>query len=98
MWEVWLKQLVAGSLYTYGMNIGYSCRTKEVTILHASACAIRLLLIFTKWDDWSAIKEFQAFISNETQALSIEFKDNVVNPVPLDMDEIVMQVKVAVKK
>ena len=46
----------------------------------------------------SAIREYQAFISNETQALSIEFNDNVVNSVPLDMDEIVMQVKVAVKK
>src|SRR6185436_7629078 len=45
-----------------------------------------------------AIKEYQSFISNETQALSIEFKANVLDAVPLDMDELVMRVKVGVKK
>jgi isoleucyl-tRNA synthetase len=45
-----------------------------------------------------AIKEYQSFISNETQALSIEFKTNIPNAVPLDMDELVMHVKVGVKK
>jgi isoleucyl-tRNA synthetase len=44
-----------------------------------------------------AIKEYQSFISNETQALGIEFKDKVEGAVPLDMDDLVMQVKVAVK-
>ena len=46
----------------------------------------------------AAIKEHQAFIGNETQALSIEFKEHVTGAVPLDMDEWVMQVKVEVKK
>ncbi len=45
-----------------------------------------------------AIKEYHAFISNETQALSIEFKEKVMDAVSLDMDEWVMQVKVGVKK
>jgi isoleucyl-tRNA synthetase len=47
---------------------------------------------------FDAIKEHQSFISNETQALGIEFKEKVDGAVPLDMDEWVMQVKVAVKK
>jgi isoleucyl-tRNA synthetase len=46
----------------------------------------------------SAIKEHQVFISNETQALSIEFKEKVNNAVPLDIDELVMRVRVEVKK
>jgi isoleucyl-tRNA synthetase/very-short-patch-repair endonuclease len=46
----------------------------------------------------SAIKEHQLFISNETQALDIVFKEKVIGAVPLDMDEFVMNVKVGVKK
>jgi isoleucyl-tRNA synthetase len=46
----------------------------------------------------AAIKEHQLFISNETQALNIVFKDKVNDAVSLDMDEFVMNVKVGVKK
>jgi isoleucyl-tRNA synthetase len=45
-----------------------------------------------------AIQEHKAFISAETQALTIEFKSKLDGPVPLDMDEVVMQVRVSVKK
>jgi isoleucyl-tRNA synthetase len=45
-----------------------------------------------------AIQEHKAFISTETQALTIEFKPKLDGAVPLDMDEVVMQVKVSVKK
>jgi len=46
----------------------------------------------------TAIKEYQSFIKNETQALSIEFHNKIEGAVPLDIDELVMQVKVDVKK
>jgi isoleucyl-tRNA synthetase len=45
-----------------------------------------------------AIQEYKAFISTETQALNIEFKPKLDGAVPLEMDEVVMQVKVSVKK
>jgi isoleucyl-tRNA synthetase len=45
-----------------------------------------------------AIQEHKAFISTETQALTIEFKPKLDSAVPLDMDEVVMQVKISVKK
>jgi isoleucyl-tRNA synthetase len=46
----------------------------------------------------SAIHEHRSFIANETQALSIEFKEKVEDSVALDMDDLVMQVKVTVKR
>jgi len=45
-----------------------------------------------------AIQEHKAFISTETQALTIEFKPKLDGAVPLDMDEVVIHVKVSVTK
>ena len=46
----------------------------------------------------AAIKEHQLFISNETQSLGIGFKEKLEDAVPLDMDELILQVKVSIKK
>lgn len=44
----------------------------------------------------SAISEFKQYISTETQAVSLEIKDNVVNATEVDMDEQVLKVLIRV--
>lgn len=44
----------------------------------------------------SAISEFKQYISTETQAVSLEIKDNVVNATEVDMDEHVLKVLIRV--
>jgi isoleucyl-tRNA synthetase len=44
----------------------------------------------------SAISEFKQYISTETQAVSLEIKDNVVNATEVDMDEQVLNVLIRV--
>lgn len=44
----------------------------------------------------SAISEFKQYISTETQAVSLEIKDNVINATEVDMDEHVLKVLIRV--
>ncbi len=45
-----------------------------------------------------ALTEFKDYISTETQALSLELKDEVTDTTDVDMDEFVLRVKISVKK
>ncbi|MBL7859505.1 MAG: isoleucine--tRNA ligase [Cyclobacteriaceae bacterium] len=45
----------------------------------------------------AALTEFREYISTETQALTLEFKDHVSNPTEVDMDEFIVKVKIFVK-
>ncbi len=44
----------------------------------------------------AALTEFKDYISNETQALTLELKDNVTNGTEVDMDEFVLKVRISV--
>lgn len=46
----------------------------------------------------SAISEFKQYISTETQAVSLEIKDNVANAAEVDMDESILKVLIRVIK
>ncbi|RAW02780.1 isoleucine--tRNA ligase [Pseudochryseolinea flava] len=46
----------------------------------------------------AALTEFKEYISTETQALSLELKENLGNATEVDMDEFMLKVKVSVKK
>jgi isoleucyl-tRNA synthetase len=46
----------------------------------------------------SALTEFKEYISVETQALSLEFKDKLPDAAQVDMDEFMIKVKISLKK
>jgi isoleucyl-tRNA synthetase len=46
----------------------------------------------------AALTEFSDYISTETQALSLELKDTLVNATEVDMDEFMLKIKISVKK
>jgi isoleucyl-tRNA synthetase len=46
----------------------------------------------------AALTEFRDYISTETQALTLELRDNVANATEVDMDEFVLKVRITVKK
>ena len=46
----------------------------------------------------AALTEFKDYISTETQALTLELKDEVADATEVDMDEFVLKVKISVKK
>ena len=46
----------------------------------------------------SALNDFKEYISSETQALSLELKDVLVDATEVDMDEFVLKVSVEIKK
>ncbi|HEY9008518.1 MAG TPA: isoleucine--tRNA ligase [Ohtaekwangia sp.] len=46
----------------------------------------------------AALTEFKDYISTETQALSLELKENVADATPVDMDEFMLKVKISVKR
>jgi isoleucyl-tRNA synthetase len=46
----------------------------------------------------SAISQFKEYISTETQALSLELKDQVANATEVEMDEYMLKIKISVKK
>ncbi len=46
----------------------------------------------------SAIMEFKDYIRTETQALSLELKENVAEGTEVDMDEFVLKVRISLKK
>jgi isoleucyl-tRNA synthetase len=46
----------------------------------------------------SAINSYRDYISNETQALTLELKDKVPDAAELDMDDFMIRVKISVKK
>ena len=45
----------------------------------------------------AALTEFKEYIQTETQALSLEFKDSIVDGVEVDMDEFVLRMKLSKK-
>ena len=46
----------------------------------------------------AALTEFKDYISTETQALTLEVKENVAGGTEVDMDEFVLKVRIVVKK
>ena len=46
----------------------------------------------------AALTEFKDYISTETQALTLELKENLVDATEVDMDEFVLKVRISVKK
>jgi isoleucyl-tRNA synthetase len=46
----------------------------------------------------AALTAFHDYISTETQALTLELKDNLANATEVDMDEFMLKVKISVKK
>jgi isoleucyl-tRNA synthetase len=46
----------------------------------------------------AALTEFSDYISTETQALTLELKDTLVNATEVDMDEFMLKIKISVKK
>jgi isoleucyl-tRNA synthetase len=46
----------------------------------------------------SALTSFEEYISTETQALSLEFKDKVTDAAEVDMDDFMLRIKISVKK
>ena len=46
----------------------------------------------------SALTSFEEYISTETQALSLEFKDKVTDAAEVDMDDFLLRIKISVKK
>jgi isoleucyl-tRNA synthetase len=46
----------------------------------------------------SALTEFSDYISTETQALTLELKENLAGATEVDMDEFVLKVRISVKK
>lgn len=46
----------------------------------------------------SALMDYKDYISNETQALSMELKDKLVDGTDVDMDEFTLKVRVEIKK
>jgi isoleucyl-tRNA synthetase len=46
----------------------------------------------------AALTDFKEYISTETQALTLELKENITNATEVDMDEFVLKVKISVKK
>jgi isoleucyl-tRNA synthetase len=46
----------------------------------------------------SALTEFHDYISTETQALTLELKDNLSDAAEVDMDEFMLKVKISLKK
>ena len=46
----------------------------------------------------AALNEFRDYISTETQALSLDLKENVSEATEVDMDEFMLKVKISVKK
>ena len=46
----------------------------------------------------AALTEFKDYISTETQALTLELKENIVDATEVDMDEFVLKVRISVKK
>jgi isoleucyl-tRNA synthetase len=46
----------------------------------------------------AALTDFKEYISAETQALTLELKENIANATEVDMDEFVLKVKISVKK
>jgi isoleucyl-tRNA synthetase len=46
----------------------------------------------------AALTDFKEYISTETQALTLELKESIVNATEVDMDEFVLKVKISVKK
>lgn len=46
----------------------------------------------------AALTEFSEYISTETQALTLELKDDLANGTEVDMDEFMLKVKISVKK
>jgi isoleucyl-tRNA synthetase len=45
-----------------------------------------------------ALTSFEEYISTETQALSLEFKDKVTDAAEVDMDDFMLRIKISVKK
>jgi isoleucyl-tRNA synthetase len=46
----------------------------------------------------AALTEFSEYISTETQALTLELKDSLVNATEVDMDEFMLKIKISLKK
>ncbi len=46
----------------------------------------------------AALTEFKDYISTETQALTLELKENIVDATEVDMDEFVLKIRISVKK
>jgi isoleucyl-tRNA synthetase len=46
----------------------------------------------------AALTEFRDYISTETQALTLELKENIADATEVDMDEFVLKVRISVKK
>jgi isoleucyl-tRNA synthetase len=45
-----------------------------------------------------ALNEYKEYISTEVQALSLEIKPEVANAVEVEMDEVMLKVKISVKR
>ncbi|HEX6222987.1 MAG TPA: class I tRNA ligase family protein, partial [Chryseolinea sp.] len=46
----------------------------------------------------AALTEFKDYISTETQALTLELKENIIDATEIDMDEFVLKIRIKVKK
>ena len=46
----------------------------------------------------AALTEFKEYISTETQAITLELKENVADATKVDLDEFVLKVRITVKK